>query len=446
MFKTLQDWQRLFIIIGIVIIGAVGTAGYLASKRQPHFTPFMRGEYLAQQLGCFACHGPGGIAGNQNPGALWGAIPPLSANGAITSFIQNEQEIREWILYGAPRRLWIDDDTRARPTNVHRGNGVRTDPKAPLGLIPMPAFKGLVSEGDLEDLVVFVTTVAKLQLPAPPEAEEGRRIASRLGCFGCHGPGGRGGSVNPASFKGYIPPWDGEDFEEIVQDEDELKQWILEGKIDRFEANPLATYFTQGQIIQMPAYRNILKEGELEAIISYIEWLRDVDKQITQSWVDDIVPAIVSEVERGHWLYRQTGCVACHGPEGEGGVENKNAAGGFVPTLNDLAEKMELFEKEEVDAVVAVIERGLDPDDPSIPLPLPDPDGFRSLYSEVRDLILQGGHPRKRDKKESPPPIVMPAWRFRLHADGGPASRADINAIIAYLLNLQTFEEDEEAL
>ena len=96
-----------------------------------------------------------------------------------------------------------------------------------------------------------------------------------MGCFGCHGPGGRGGLSNPRSFKGYIPPWDGKDFREVVANDDELRSWILDGKIKRFESNPLAKYFTDHQIIRMPAYRKVLKDGELESLLAYLKWLRE---------------------------------------------------------------------------------------------------------------------------------------------------------------------------
>ena len=56
--------------------------------------------------------------------------------------------------------------------------------------------------------------------------------------------------------------------------DDELRQWILEGEIERFESNPLARHFTTRQIIKMPAYRGIIDEDELDALIIYISWLQ----------------------------------------------------------------------------------------------------------------------------------------------------------------------------
>ncbi len=70
---------------------------------------------------------------------------------------------------------------------------------------------------------------------------------------------------------------------------------------------------------------------------------------------------------------------------------------------------------------------------------------FEAVLSEYRnhfDVILGGAHPRKRRRDGPEPPMKMPAWQQRRHADGGPASRAEIDAIIAYLLTLQSFEEE----
>ena len=82
---------------------------------------------------------------------------------------------------------------------------------------------------------------------------------------------------NPGSFKGYIPAWSGPDFAELVRDEDELRAWIREGRIQRLESNPVARFFTNRQVIQMPAYKAVLNAAELDAIVAYIHWLRQTD-------------------------------------------------------------------------------------------------------------------------------------------------------------------------
>jgi mono/diheme cytochrome c family protein len=267
--------KRAIVVGGVAILllvaGVLGTAHYV---RHPRLTPALRGYEVAAKHGCFACHGPGGTGGVPNPGSDEEQIPAWDGGNAMM-YVQNEQEIREWILDGHPKRLEQkhehvrgdgehDSESEAKPG--------RTSP-----LLKMPAYRDVISENDIENLVAYYKAVAAFET-LPSEAGEGYAVAARLGCFGCHGPGGRVGTKNPASFKGYIPPWQGDDYAELVKSDDELRQWILEGDIDRFEANPLARHFTRRQIIKMPAYKGLVSDEELAALITYIGWLQMEDK------------------------------------------------------------------------------------------------------------------------------------------------------------------------
>jgi mono/diheme cytochrome c family protein len=439
---SFKFWQRFLLILALLMLVGVGLAGYLASARQPASTPFVRGFYLAQRMGCFSCHGPQGIAGATNPNALWGETPPFSAGGPILSFVQQSQEIREWILYGAPQRLWIDgQQPDVTATHQHKHN--KDSLVGVGGTIKMPAFAGILTDAQLNDLVFFVQSMTGMYKPADSQAVDGLHVAMRMGCFGCHGPGGRGGTPNPGSFKGYIPPWDGDDFKELVEDESELRQWVLDGKLGRFERNPLARYFTHGQSIRMPAYRGVMTEQEFIAIKAYIEWLRDPNKKVAGHWVSERVPSLATMTERGQWLYRHSGCVACHGANGKGGLKNANALGGYVPALDDLAEKIGLFEPQDVDTIVAILDRGLSLDDPAVIDPVPDFDIVRTQFLGIRKVILKGAKPGARQKEKPKPPMLMPAWEHRLYSDGSPPSRVDIDAIIAYLITQQSFDEED---
>ena len=95
-----------------------------------------------------------------------------------------------------------------------------------------------------------------------------------LAAFAVHGPGGRGATRNPGSLKGYIPPWDGSDFAELVEDDAELREWILVGRPQGLQANPLARFFLDRQAIRMPAFRGLITDEELPALEAYIGWLR----------------------------------------------------------------------------------------------------------------------------------------------------------------------------
>lgn len=254
MLGLFRPLRKLPVVTAVLMLAALfGLSRYL---RSPQDHAVERGYRLAAELGCFACHGVGGVGGIANPGSIEGVMPGWDG-GMLMMYVESEEEIREWILYGLPQRL------RNRAP----------DPRN-LALIRMPAYEKSVSPRELSDLVEYVKAVGYFERPESAQVRRGRQLASRLGCFGCHKAGGTLGSANPGSFKGYIPPWVGPDFAELVRDEDELREWILEGGIDRLQRNPVSRYFTGRQIIQMPAYREHIDPGELEDIIAYIWWLR----------------------------------------------------------------------------------------------------------------------------------------------------------------------------
>ena len=60
-------------------------------------------------------------------------------------YVASPDEIREWILYGAPKRKLDDPFHRVQVT---------------ASLIHMPAYKGFLIEEQVEDLVAFFKAVA----------------------------------------------------------------------------------------------------------------------------------------------------------------------------------------------------------------------------------------------------------------------------------------------
>jgi mono/diheme cytochrome c family protein len=241
--------------VGILIL--VLAAFFVVDRiRTPRPSAAQRGHALAQELGCHGCHGPGGTGGVPNPGSDEKEVPAWDG-GTAMMYVESEEEIREWILDGAPQRL------RESSPEPDRG---------PFDLpLSMPSYREVVSDAELEDLVAYYKAVSNYG-NMPDSARAGYRVARRLGCFGCHGPAGLVGQRNPGSFKGYIPPWHGRDFGDLVRDDDELRGWILDGGIGRLEDNAIARFFTNRQKIQMPAYRDALAEGDLDALVAYIRW------------------------------------------------------------------------------------------------------------------------------------------------------------------------------
>ena len=224
----------------------------------PRTNAAQRGRTLAAGLGCFNCHGPGGHGGTPNPGSKTGEVPSFH-HGTIMMYARNDEDLREYILDGAPAAKRARPDYRAE-----------LDAQA----IRMPAFKEFVSVGQVDDLVAYLRAASDLL--APPDgspAARGADIVAADGCFNCHGNMGIGGMPNPGSLKGYIPGFGGADFDELVRTDDELRGWIGDGGIPRLREDRLAAYFLARQRIQMPAYKDRLQPAEVDALVAYVRWL-----------------------------------------------------------------------------------------------------------------------------------------------------------------------------
>jgi len=243
-----------------VVLLVLGLAGGAAFHywRTRNVGAVQRGWTVAHEKGCFTCHGPGGIRGMPNPGYGLDEVPPFSG-GLMTMYAENEAEIREWILDGLPRRVRNDPEQMKLRENA---------------VILMPAWRDLLSSRELDDLVAYVKAVSDFEIPQEEKAEEGRQVALKYGCFNCHGPQGRGSMPNVRAFKGYIPAWDGPDFPELARDDQEVREWILDGRCRRLNEHPVARWFLDRQPIQMPAYRGHVTDAEVDRMIDYIHWLR----------------------------------------------------------------------------------------------------------------------------------------------------------------------------
>lgn len=155
---------------------------------------------------------------------------------------------------------------------------------------------------------------------------------------------------------------------------------------------------------------------------------------VEKYWLEPPPPPDASLVERGQWLFRQRGCITCHGSEGQGGVFNWNYVKDTIPALNTLAEKLMLFDPEDVDAIVEAMERRVPFEHLADSPPVPRFKVFLAQYRSVQDVIRKGNPPGKKDPNGPMPPLEMLAWGQRL-------SENDIDALIAYLLTLQPWEE-----
>jgi mono/diheme cytochrome c family protein len=233
-------------------------------------TQVVRGERLATALGCFTCHGPLGTGGVANPtrsaadgknfrtlGAE-GEVPPFTEQTQMM-YVKTTDDLREYILDGAPKRRRDDPEYRQ---------------KMEAAALQMPAYRDRVSAAELEDLVVFLRANSGQIIPEEKDANRGYELALELDCFACHGAMGAGGLPNPGSFKGYIPGFWGADYDELVENREELVQWLADGKIARIAEHPIGRIYFEGQSVKMPAYGQFVQPADIQALVAYVEWLR----------------------------------------------------------------------------------------------------------------------------------------------------------------------------
>lgn len=233
--------------------------GFKALVLQYQEDPAARGRVLAARMGCFGCHGPDGAGGVANPGSRWQTVPGFGEQ-TLMMYAESDADVREYILDGAPSSKRGDDSYRESMD----GQALR-----------MPAYRGFVSDSQMNDLVAYIRAASGLFTPPEGPASRGAKLAHDNGCVHCHGEMGVGGRPNPGALKGYIPGFIGSDFRDLVRDDEELLAWIGKGGIERLEQNSLARYFVERQRLKMPAFEKFLSAEELSDLAAWVRWLSE---------------------------------------------------------------------------------------------------------------------------------------------------------------------------
>lgn len=251
--------RLIFLIVSLLVIAIAGFSLYGRFFR-PALPSAERGRRVAEREGCFTCHGPGGLRGTANPGRPRPLVPDFDD---LTAPDATVEKVREWIRDGVPGELVESEDWKR---------------ERDAGVLVMPAFGDRLTEEELEDVVAFVVAVGGIDRPMEAKARRGFDRATELGCFGCHGSGGKFAPPNPGSVKGYIPSWDGDDFPDLVHDRNEFREWVRNGISDRFAESSFARVYQDRANIRMPGYEAHLEDGDIDALWAYVEWLRSDDR------------------------------------------------------------------------------------------------------------------------------------------------------------------------
>jgi mono/diheme cytochrome c family protein len=251
------------LVVVLAVLGTVETGWLLYPYVRQRVlsleeTPVERGHRLAAALACFTCHGPDGGGGTKNPGSEEQAVPAFTEQTQMM-YVKRTDDLREYILDGAPRRKREDADFQA-------------DVEA--AALRMPAYRDFVTAAQVEDLVAYLRAASDQVIPEEELAGRGAELARDLDCFACHGALGGGGVKNPGSFKGYIPSFWGADFDELVHDDEELRLWIIKGEIPRIANHPIGSRFLKRQRVKMPAYERFVPDPDVHALMAYVRWIR----------------------------------------------------------------------------------------------------------------------------------------------------------------------------
>ncbi len=259
----MKSWRGL--VLAVLVALALAQAGWIVFPWvrdlvfPPEQTSAARGFRVAVSSGCFACHGPGGGGGVHNPGSKEGEVPAFTEQTQMM-YVKTTDDLREYVLDGAPKRRREDPDYVAQ---VEKAG------------LHMPAYRGFVTNAQLEDLVAYLRATSGQILPDEKLAAKGADLAAELDCFSCHAPMGAGGVPNPGSFKGYIPGFWGADYDELVLNDDELHEWIAEGHLDRIKNHPVGGIYFERQRTKMPAYGDFISADDVTALAAYVKWLHE---------------------------------------------------------------------------------------------------------------------------------------------------------------------------
>jgi len=144
-------------------------------------------------------------------------------------------------------------------------------------------------------------------------------------------------------------------------------------------------------------------------------------------WLAPEPPVAAGIQARGEWLFRQQGCVTCHGERGAAGVPNPNSMNAKVPVISDLARRTFLFTRADADAFTRLVAGHPGLTDVAEASQVPLFAVVKRQYLTTLNLVRGGRRSSRLDPGGPRPPLDMPAWGARL-----PDS--DIEAILTYLL------------
>jgi mono/diheme cytochrome c family protein len=174
-------------------------------------------------------------------------------------------------------------------------------------------------------LLVIVAALAALfvawsQLrPELPAAERGRRLAEKMGCFGCHGPEGLHGAPNAGRADRTVPTFDADVMMMYAKSDAEIREWITTGATTKRRQSQSWRDQREKGALKMPAFGRRLSSHQVDDLVAFVSVMAG--------------PAVPDSLAR-HGLARanQLGCTGCHGARGRFARRNPGSLKGYLPS------------------------------------------------------------------------------------------------------------------
>ena len=258
-------------------------------------------------------------------------------------------------------------------------------------------------------------------LDQTPAYNRGKQRLETSGCLGCHKRDGAGGFLGP-ELRGI-----GDASTRIKHTQKPFGPKILL----QLNANQNLAYIYEA--VRFPAAQpqeTVMFDFKFshEDAITLTVYLKSLTAH--QTGTQYLLPKPVYSLpitEKGKKTF-ELYCTACHGKNGRGGVRNPNYVNDYIPSLNTLSEQMFLYNQENREAVISIIDEFGDLLNAG---PQPQIRGYYKVvakYMPVKNIILNG-RIVERKNPQGPAPLNMPAWEKMI-------TEKELSAVIAYLISV----------
>lgn len=273
--------RSLAVAIGILAAFAVLAGWFYRYETKPESSPVSRGAHLATAAGCYACHG----TSIDDPRANFRLRDSQWRGTGIAPIWEEEHSAKSivtWVTHGVPESKRESHENLMMQMPAYGDDGHLTaaqiDDIAAWALAV--GIKGFQGYDNLDEDMPELTPEEVADLDEGELVLLGDRLSRQVGCYQCHGELGQGRIDNLASFKGYIPGFQGADFLKLTDGGDpaEIRHWIEHGRGQAIESGVLggmAKKYFDAQAIPMPGYAEVLSSAEIDLLVAYTLWLQE---------------------------------------------------------------------------------------------------------------------------------------------------------------------------